>query len=98
MHLQVMWAYCATYFGTKVASNPCFLATALMTSRAKIKLSAALKQSVYLRAISNWPFPASACNCILKGDIREGIFVESKNSTMKYILCISIFSVKRKIL
>lgn len=86
-----MWAHCATYFGTKVASNPCFLATALMTSRAKIKLSAALKQSVYFRAISNWPFPASACSCIFKGDnIREEVLVELGNSTMKYILYISL--------
>ena len=30
-----------TYFGMKVASNPCFLAIALITSRVKIKLSAA---------------------------------------------------------
>ena len=30
-----------TYFDMKVASNPCFLATDLRTSRVKIKLSAA---------------------------------------------------------
>lgn len=52
----------AAYFGIKVASKPCFLAIALTTSRVKVKLSAALVQTVYFKTSSNWPFPASACN------------------------------------
>lgn len=51
-----------TYFGRNVASSPCFRATDLIVSRAYISLSAARVHKVYFKAISNWPFPASACN------------------------------------
>uniref|UniRef100_A0A2P2KJC6 Uncharacterized protein MANES_08G013700 n=1 Tax=Rhizophora mucronata TaxID=61149 RepID=A0A2P2KJC6_RHIMU len=49
--------------GINVANNLCFFAIALIASRAKIKLSAACVQAVCSRATSNWPPPASACNC-----------------------------------
>lgn len=41
------------YFGTKVANSSCLRATALITSRVKIRLSAAQLQPVCPNAISN---------------------------------------------
>lgn len=79
----------ATNLGIKLASSPCFLAIPLMISCVIIKLLAALRQSVYPRTISNWPFPASECSCILKGgNIKWGSIVGHTVKYMSYLVLI----------
>jgi hypothetical protein len=63
--LNNIYADPTTYFGRKVASSPCFRATDLIISRAYISLSAARVHNTYFKAISNCPFPDSACSCYI---------------------------------